>query len=236
MLATLLRVRNRLGLYSVRLSHVLSRKGLYPFLAREYGKIQAGERVLTVGAGGKVNALLETYARHRRFLVVSFDIDANRQPDILGDICDYDFGTRRFDVVVMSEVLQAVPAPHRAIENLYNALRDGGRLILTTPFLIPICDRPHDYYRFTRYGLEFLLKEFCEVHIGEINSWSESIAIMSSRLIVEKRGSARLLPSVFLLWAFCKYPFALLLGKIIHSDFATTGYVVTARKSTQREG
>ena len=59
----------------VKLSKMISREGLYEFLAREFAGIGAGREVLTVGAGGEVGALLEEHARRNGFYITSFDID-----------------------------------------------------------------------------------------------------------------------------------------------------------------
>jgi|ERR1041384_165087 SAM-dependent methyltransferase len=214
----------------VRLSKLISRKGLYEFLGREFANIKAGADVLTVGAGGEVGALLAEYARRNGFAVTSFDIDERYAPDIRGDICTHDFGGRSFDVIVLSEVLEHVPAPHLAISNIHRVLRAGGRLILTVPFLFPIHERPHDYYRYTRYGLEYLLREFSDVRIGERNSWAEAINVLALRLVVDKNRGARLVAPLFVCAAFVKLPFVLLLGKLVRTDLMTTGYVVTASK------
>src|SRR3712207_3793638 len=111
----------------VRLSKLISRKGLYEFLGREFARVSGGSEGLTVGAGGEVGALLEEHARRNGFRITSFDIDERYAPDILGDICTHDFGGRAFDVIVLSEVLEHVHSPHLAIENIRRALREGGR-------------------------------------------------------------------------------------------------------------
>jgi SAM-dependent methyltransferase len=214
----------------VRLSKLISRKGLYEFLGREFARIPAGSEVLTVGAGGEVGGMLSEHARRNGFAVTSFDIDEKYAPDILGDICAHDFGGRAFDVIVLSEVLEHVHSPHLAIANIRAALREGGRLILTVPFLFPIHERPHDYYRYTRYGLEFLLRDFREVSIGERNSWAEAINALAPRMVVDKNRRARMVAPLFVLAAFAKLPFALLLGRLVRTDLMTTGYVVTASK------
>jgi SAM-dependent methyltransferase len=214
----------------VRLSKLISRKGLYEFLGREFARIGAGREVLTVGAGGEVGALLEEHARRNSFAVTSFDIDERYAPDILGDICEHDFAGRTFDVIVLSEVLEHIHSPHLAIANIRAALSDGGRLILTVPFLFPIHERPHDYYRYTRYGLEYLLREFSEVSIGERNSWAEAINALAPRMVVDKNRRARLIAPLFVFAAFAKLPFVILLGKLVRTDLMTTGYVVTASK------
>src|ERR1044072_7319691 len=103
----------------VRLSKRLSRKGLYEFLAREFSGIKAGEKVLTIGAGGQVGELLAEYSRRQNFAVTSFDIDEKYAPDIVGDICSFDFGDKSYDVLVFSEVLETVYFPNLAIEHIH---------------------------------------------------------------------------------------------------------------------
>ena len=127
------------------MSKKCSRKGLYEYLAFEYSCISSGAEVLSIGAGGKVNELLESYAKKNNFHFVTFDIDESRKPNIIGDLCDYDFGESKYDVVVMSEVLEHLYAPHLGIKSVYNILKPKGKLILTTPFILPLHDRPYDY-------------------------------------------------------------------------------------------
>ncbi len=220
--------------FTNRLSKRLSRQGLYEFLECEYASIEAGQDVLTVGAGGRINALLGRYARDRGFRVISLDIDPVRGPDVVGDLCAHDFGEMRFDVVVLGEVLEHVHSPHRALENVFNVLRGEGRLILTTPFIFPIHDRPVDYYRYTRYGLEFLLRDFRDVRVRERNSWSEAINVLPARLWRERPGHPATL--LLVLVAYASWPLMRLLGRLIASDLMTTGYVVTARKPRTHSG
>jgi len=214
----------------VKLSKRLSRKGLYPFLDHEFGHISSGAMVLNIGAGGDFSKTLVRHADRQQFQVMSLDIDEQRHPDIIGDICSYDFKGRQFDAVVMAETLEHIHSPHLALENVHRILKNSGRLILTTPFIFPIHDRPHDYYRYTRYGLEYLLRHFHDVSIMERNSWTEAIDLLSVRLIMDKNPLARTLAPIFVLLAFIKWPISFLLSRLIRTDFITSGYVVTARK------
>lgn len=213
-----------------KLASLFTWRGLKRFLEREYERIPAGARVLSVGAGGRFNALLYPHARRRPFFVTAFDIDPEREPDVVGDLCWTPFRTGSLDVVVLGEVLEHVEAPQVAIENVHRVLSSGGTLILTTPFIFPIHDRPRDYFRFTRYGLELLLRDFRDVHITPRSSWSESINALGVRLALEQGAGARLLAPVIILGALAAFPVVWLLGKMVHTDFITIGYMVTARK------
>ena len=217
--------------YSIKASKKLSRKIICSFLEQEFSTIEANSDVLNVGSGGDVESLLANYAKENNFFVKSFDIDETRKPDILGDICQYDFGQEDiFDCIVMSEVLEHLHSPHLAISNIQKILKPNGKLVITVPFIFPIHDRPYDYYRYTKYGLHFLLKNFQEIQVEERNSWGEAINVLFVRLVMEKTKAARICAPIVVFIAFTMTPVWLLMAKIIPSDFLTTGYVVTARK------
>ena len=212
-------------------SKILSRKGLYDFLKNNYNLIPKGSEVLTIGAGGGVNSLLDKFSHENNFRVISFDVDEAKNPDILGDLCTYDFLDRKFDFVVCSEVIEHLHSPHMGINNIHSVLKSGGKLILSTPFILPIHDRPHDYYRFTKFGLQYLLRNFKQVEIKERNSYFEAIDVLWVRLIQVNSPNASLLCRVvFPVIFYLKNPLSKFLSKIFKIDDMTTGYVVTAIK------
>lgn len=213
------------------LSKTRSRQGLYEFLEPQFSKIKPYENVLTIGAGGEINSLLGEYAAKQNFEVTSFDIDNDRNPDIVGDLHTYDFGENVFDTIVLSEVLEHLHSPHMGIQNIYRTLKPGGRLILTTPFIFPIHDRPYDYYRYTQYGLKHLLAKFEDINVKEKNSAFEAIDVLWMRFNKVSGKRTFLLKHLII---FCVYylkrPITLFLMKYIDTDIITTGYNVTARK------
>jgi SAM-dependent methyltransferase len=214
-----------------KLSKTRSRQGLYDFLELEYSKIRKSSKVLSIGSGGEVNNLLYKFSQKSGFDVISFDIDAERKPDIIGDICNYDFKGLQFDVVVICEVLEHLHSPQLGIKNVHSTLVPEGKLILTTPFIFPLHDRPYDYYRFTKYGLEYLLSDFKGVQIKERNSFFEAIDVLWMRvLMVNTDESYRLSKVLIPVIYYIKRPFTRLLDKLLVSDAMTTGYNVTAIK------
>lgn len=215
----------------IDLSKIRSRQGLYEFLNPQFAEIGAEEKVLTIGAGGEINELLYEYAEKKQFKVESFDIDEDKTPDILGDICTYEFKEGTYDTIVMCEVLEHLHAPHLGVETVYKALKPGGRLILTTPFIFPIHDRPYDYFRFTKYGLKHLLSKFKEVKVKERNSSLEAIDVLWMRLNKIKGKRTHYLKRIIVFTVYyLKRPLTLFLMRYVKTDIMTTGYNVLAIK------
>lgn len=212
-----------------RLSKKMSRKGLYPFLSEQFKATEPGRRVLSVGAAGEVNSLLERVAAENDFEVVQLDIDSRLKPDIVADICSWS-APEAFDVVVAAEVLEHCHHPRAALANLGESLRGSGRLILTVPFVFPIHDAPVDYFRYTRHGLELLLRDFENVVIRERNNWGETLAVLLARCVKPDSRTLKALSPAFVLLATLLYPLLWAVGELIPARFLTTGYNVTARK------
>jgi SAM-dependent methyltransferase len=178
-----------------------------------------------------VNQLLASFSSANELDVISIDIDSDRGPEIIGDVCTLPLPANAFDVVVLAEVLEHLHSPPDGLRNLHGTLKHGGKLILTVPFILPMHDRPHDYFRFTVHGLELLLRDFRDVHISARDSYYEAIDVLWVRLLQTNQRRNRFLscfviPMVF----FIKRPITLVLGRFFATDAMTTGYVATAIK------
>jgi ubiquinone/menaquinone biosynthesis C-methylase UbiE len=219
----------------INLSKKRSRQGLYEFLNKEFSLIQPGAHVLTVGESGKITELLNQISKQNSFQVTTFDINEKRNPDIVGDFCTYNFKEKKVDVVVLAEVLQFFKNPHMGIDNARKILKPDGKLILTTPFIFPIHDRPYDLFRFTKHGLEFLLSDFATINISEKNTALESIDVLWLRLNKLKGKHSYILKRMIVLMTYyLKRPITLFLMRYIKTDIMTTGYNVVAFKKTNQ--
>lgn len=110
------------------------------------------------------------------------------------DICSTALDGESFDLIIAEQVLEHVPRPYRAVQNVFQMLKPGGFFIVNTPFLIRIHEVPNDYSRWTEAGLKQLLVEggFQEGKIqtgswgnracvrGTFNNWSEWIPWLDS--------------------------------------------------------
>lgn len=76
--------------------------------------------------------------------------------DLVADALRLPFADASFDAVLCNQVLEHVSEPAALVGELARVLRPGGVLLLTTPQTWGLHHVPHDYFRFTRFGLAHL--------------------------------------------------------------------------------
>lgn len=83
-----------------------------------------------------------------------------------------------YDVVICTQVLEHVREPKHILAELARVLRPGGQLWLTVPFFFAEHMQPHDYYRYTRYGLAYLIEQagLEVVHIEPLEGYLGTLA------------------------------------------------------------
>lgn len=89
------------------------------------------------------------------------------------------FPDKSFDVVVTTKfIMEHVSDPVKVTSEFKRVLKSGGELFLVAPLVRRQHQKPHDYFRFTEYGLEHLLKKagFREVEIKPSNGCMATLA------------------------------------------------------------
>ncbi len=66
------------------------------------------------------------------------------------------FEDNNFDSVLNFQVLPVFENPNDFFKEVSRVLKDNGTFLLTTDFLYPIWNAPHNYWRTTKFGLEKL--------------------------------------------------------------------------------
>jgi len=82
-----------------------------------------------------------------------------KRADVYGEIGRLPFCDACFDAVLSTQVLEHVPVPATVVLEAARVLRPGGTILLTIPFVAAEHEEPHDYFRFTRYGMQSLLEQ-----------------------------------------------------------------------------
>ena len=69
------------------------------------------------------------------------------------------FADQSFDTVLCTEVIEHLPQPWMSLNEMARVLKPGGHLILSAPFVHVHHEIPHDYYRFTFFGLQSQVRQ-----------------------------------------------------------------------------
>lgn len=228
-----MRVKDRLWHLLLVLVKRWTRAGLLSTVTKEILQFEITKNVVSVGGFGPVDYHLQDIAHLNKFKLTSFDINPAHQPDILADIQELnrELINRSIEpnIILALEVLEHVPDPFVAINECFNALTPKGVLILSTPWIIPIHDAPHDYWRFTPEALRKLTRKFEEVEIIARGDEFDSVIALMLRGIFGKGTRYR-----FLLMLGIVLSVILPVPKIYTKSNlpqSTIGYIVIARKN-----
>ncbi|RMF79571.1 MAG: class I SAM-dependent methyltransferase [Chloroflexi bacterium] len=134
----------------------------------------------------EVGAKYKPY-RHLFPQTISGDIAYFPELDVRFDAHHLPFAASSFRVILCTEVLEHTHTPQQVLDEFHRVLTPGGKLILTTRFIFPLHDTPHDYFRFTKYGLQHLCRHFSEVTVVEEVGSVETMAVLLQRLVFQVR-------------------------------------------------
>ncbi len=96
--------------------------------------------------------------------VVCTDILPDYGPDIVDDICNTAIKPSSFDGVYCDAILEHVQEYWKAIDNIYNIMKEDGEAFFYVPFMFHFHDFM-DYHRFTFTEVARMLNRFSEVKI-----------------------------------------------------------------------
>ncbi len=118
-----------------------------------------GALVLDAGSGwGQFKSLF----RHCRYIAQDLCVVDEwnyARVSVISDLHQLPFPDNTFDVILNTQVLEHVNNPGHVVQEMYRVLKPGGKLCLTLPQGWKEHQAPHDYFRFTRYGIISLLQK-----------------------------------------------------------------------------
>ena len=167
--------------------------------------------LLDYGSGGQpYRALFES--KVQSYIAADVQSTPGRQVDvILTPGARVPMADASVDTVLSSQTLEHVADPLFYLQECFRLLRSGGVLILTAPMQWRHHEVPHDYYRFTRYGLQSLIAR-AGLTIESITPTGGVFALLGQILIsglyergVRRRGVFRAINRITL-WLDRRYP------------------------------
>jgi SAM-dependent methyltransferase len=206
----------------------ITRKNLEKFLA----SYATQRRILDVGSGG---------SHYGKFFPnrLTVDIDPARHPEIVADASELPFENEEFETVLCTEMLEHVRNPFKVEEELRRVTKKGGVLILSTRFVFPLHDTPHDYWRYTKYGLRELFKNWEILELKDESASLSAVGALLQRVCFQskfKMNKAIKFGLFSLAWLFDHSGFLLMeeygdIGKNIkEKNIMSTGYYIVCKK------
>ena len=122
--------------------------------------------------------------------------------DVVSDLNQgISFSDNMFDTILFTDVLEHLKNPGRILEEISRVMKADGTLIMAIPFMYSIHEEPHDYARYTRYGLESMCKE-AGLKIESIEEVGGALTIIGDTLgkIVPFRFLSVLIQSSFIVF------------------------------------
>ncbi len=225
------------GSMFIKFSKYFSRESLYVLLEdaiNNYVTNKDNIKIINIGAGGEISNFL----KKKGLNVLEIDIDPKRKPDIVLDIQDmYLIPTNSVDVVFCLEVLEHVKNPFKAVKEIERILKPGGILIGSTPFVFPIHEEPHDFFRYTKFGILNLFENFECVVLKERNTYIKSWYVLLLRIVNRYVYNKNIISAILImLLALSLMPIVLILDKFVKLDLSTTGYFYVFKKRRDTNG
>ena len=205
---------------------------------RRVRRFASSELTLDLGCG-RHSTYVDDFSRR-----VGVDICHDEGVDVVADAHALPFSSGSFEQLVCSEVLEHLAHPQQAASEMARVLRHGGRLVLTTPFVYPLHEAPHDYWRLTSYGLHQLFDPYFEIReLQDLYSEEETLAILLQRVAFQRRGAPvrryAYMLLAHLIFRFVSAPRARRfqdIGQTVEGPFLTAGYILVAHKRDRDNG
>lgn len=198
------------------------------------GRFAAGlpERSLLLDAGAGESQYRALFP-HCRYVGVDLAVgDASwnySKLDALANLLALPFREGAFAAVLSIVTLEHVVEPGKALAEMGRVSAPGAKLFLVAPLEWEVHQHPHDYFRFTRYALERLLRE-SGWRVTKMEAGGGFFRLLSRRLM----NALQFFPTpVMLVLAVVVTPLALVTGWLDFLDRKrdyTLGYFVEAER------
>ena len=204
------------------------RKANYRFFRDQFESLPRNAKILDVGSGkGTWRDFIPEFTHvdtldDQSFPEVKFVHDLSRP---------LPFSDGAYDGIVLSNTLEHIPNTEELLKECYRVCKSGGMVIGSVPFIHPLHQAPRDFYRFTRYGLEFRLRQagWREVRVAALGRPADAYLMIQNMFFAETaQGIVRVLWRIQrILNGFNPY---LKKGAPPHDSILCFGYGFTAKK------
>lgn len=134
-----------------------ARKGLYQNISNLSHYIKGD--TLDIGCGQKPYEKLFNASQYIGLELDTFENRKNKKSDYFYDGKSFPFHNTEFESVIVSQVFEHVFNPDSFLNEIHRVLKPGGTLLITVPFVWDEHEQPHDFARYTSFGLRHILEK-----------------------------------------------------------------------------
>jgi SAM-dependent methyltransferase len=140
---------------------------------REFGSHLKGS-MLDVGCGTQQ---YRKFVKCRQYYGIEWSLA--KRPPLVADVTRIPFRDHAFDSALCTEVLEHLPEPGRCLDEIHRVVKPGGAVFFTVPMTMYTHSEPYDFYRYTEYGLRYLLEKH-GFNIVELRRLGGVVSVMAS--------------------------------------------------------
>lgn len=162
----------------------------------------------------------------------------NSKADVVSDLnVSINLGDEVADTIISLSVMEHLCEPQTMLNEAFRILKPEGKIILQVPWQWHVHEAPHDYFRYTPYGLKYLFEKsgFVDVEVeaqcGFFTTWIVKMNYFSARFIRGPKPLKWIIEGVLIPFWTLGQVLAPYLDKLDRNwDAETQGYFVVARK------
>jgi len=190
-------------------------------------------RLLDIGCGTKpYRDLLSPFVTEHIGIDHKASLHSKDNVDLEGTAYNIPVPDASFDSVICTSVLEHLEEPEQALRECLRILKSGGFAIYCVPFIWHLHEEPRDFYRFSKYGIDYLFTKV-GFDVVELNAlcgfWGSFGQMLVYNLFRFNRGPIRWLKIMEVLGLIIQC-FSYILDKIDRTEKWTSNYMVVARK------
>ena len=127
---------------------------------KKFAEFVKGGDLIDIGCGEKPYEKYFNVAKYIGIEIIGGSHDeAKKNQNMYYDGVNLPFENQSIDWILCTEVLEHVAEPSAFLGECNRVLKNSGGIILSTPQTWGLHEEPFDFYRYTKYGLKYLLEK-----------------------------------------------------------------------------